>query len=48
MSASEQSLAEVVFVGSGEPNDTKQNEVSSSVSHTISVCHFLLEILVFY
>ena len=47
MSASEHSLAEIVLVGSAKPNDTKQSGVSSSVSHTISICHFLLEVLGF-
>jgi len=47
MSANEHSLAEIVLVGSAESNDTKQNGISSSVAHTISVCHFLLEVLGF-
>lgn len=47
MSASEHSLAEIVLVVSAEASGTKQNGDSSSVSHAISVCHFLLEVLGF-
>jgi len=32
VSASEHSLAEIIFVGSAEPNDTKQNGVSSCLT----------------